>query len=149
MKAISLWQPHATWIALGWKTIETRTHDRFKNLVDQRIAIHAAKRRDWLYPCIPFWKEQILAIEAAKMVQQMHDEMGHILCTAFVGKARWAPNVDCLEREEWTRRACCEICGRFCLFLDGIKPLSDSIPFRGRQGIFYVPDEIIPAEARE
>jgi predicted transcriptional regulator len=41
MKVITLWQPWASFIALGWKTIETRTHDRFKNLVCERIAIHA------------------------------------------------------------------------------------------------------------
>ena len=139
MKAISLWQPHATWIALGWKTIETRTHERFKNLVGERIAIQAAKRADPLFPCTPFWKEDFSGPDMRRMLQRMKDEMGHILCTTLVRDALWTPSCDA----EWNRRACCEVCGRFCLFLDDIKVLSDPIPFRGRQGIFEVPDELI------
>lgn len=45
MKAISLWQPYASLIAAGKKTIETRTHSRRRSLAGQRIAIHAAKRK--------------------------------------------------------------------------------------------------------
>lgn len=46
MKAITIWQPWASLIMSGRKAIETRTHDRFKGLVGQRIAIHAGRRWD-------------------------------------------------------------------------------------------------------
>ena len=46
MKAITMWQPWATWVELGFKTIETRTHARFMSLAGQRIAIHAGKHYD-------------------------------------------------------------------------------------------------------
>lgn len=44
MKAISIWQPWATWIVAGFKTIEVRRHKMFAPLVGQRIAIHATAR---------------------------------------------------------------------------------------------------------
>jgi len=45
-----------------------------------------------------------------------------------------------VEHEEWNRQAMCEVEGKFCLFLEDIKPLTTRIPFRGRQGIFNVPE---------
>ena len=45
MKAISLWQPWASLIAAGAKTIETRSWAPPKAIIGQRIAIHAAKRK--------------------------------------------------------------------------------------------------------
>lgn len=44
MKALTLWQPWASLIALGVKTIETRSWAAPKSLIGQRIAIHASKR---------------------------------------------------------------------------------------------------------
>lgn len=44
MKALTLWQPWASLIAIGVKTIETRSWAAPKSLIGQRIAIHAAKR---------------------------------------------------------------------------------------------------------
>ena len=44
MKAITLHQPWASLIAFLLKPIETRTHDRFRGLVGQTIAIHAGLR---------------------------------------------------------------------------------------------------------
>lgn len=54
MKAITLWQPYASCIAAGLKTIETRSWPAPKALIGQRIAIHAAKR----YP-VPFQDDRI------------------------------------------------------------------------------------------
>lgn len=44
MKAVSLWQPWASLIACGAKTVETRSWPAPRTVVGQRIAIHAAKR---------------------------------------------------------------------------------------------------------
>jgi|GEM_PF-891104 len=46
MKVITLWQPWATWVVLGWKTIETRLHPRFSSLAGQTIGIHAGLKWD-------------------------------------------------------------------------------------------------------
>lgn len=44
MKAISLWQPYASLIALGIKDHETRSWPPPEHLIGHRIAIHAAKK---------------------------------------------------------------------------------------------------------
>lgn len=142
MKAITLWQPWAMFVAVGWKSIETRTHQRFKSLVGQRIAIHAAKKIDEA----SIFNNFVPDMNAPQVVEyrRMIDECkGQILCTATVADARWAPNVDFVEREHWNITAMCEVAGKFCLFLEDIKPLRSRVPFRGRQGIFDVPDELI------
>src|ERR1700694_167443 len=46
MKAISLWQPWASLIACGAKPYETRHWAPPRELIGQRIAIHAAKKVD-------------------------------------------------------------------------------------------------------
>ncbi len=46
MKAISLWQPWASLIACGAKPYETRGYPPPRELIGQRIAIHAAKHVD-------------------------------------------------------------------------------------------------------
>lgn len=43
---ITLYQPWASWIMNGWKTIETRTHDRFRCLSGKIIGIHAGSHFD-------------------------------------------------------------------------------------------------------
>ena len=149
MKAISLWQPWATAVSLKWKTIETRTHARFKSLQGQRIVIHAAKKvdedvTDLFYENLP----RMTALEIENQFRFVEMCRGKIICTAHVITARWAPNVDFDLHEEWNRQALCEVGGKYLLFLDEIKPLKDRIPWRGRQGIFNVPDEVIDAARR-
>lgn len=46
MKAITLWRPWASWIALGHKSIETRLHNRLASLAGKRIAICAGRTYD-------------------------------------------------------------------------------------------------------
>lgn len=52
MKAISLWQPYASLIALGAKTIETRSWAPPAQYLETRIAIHAAKTPAHLGLCV-------------------------------------------------------------------------------------------------
>ena len=143
MEAISLWQPWATFVSVGWKTIETRTHQRFKGLVGQRIAIHATMKVDRLGEWTEHLRPDLSTLDSFNLDRLIGMSRGTIVCTATVTAARWAPNVGFVEREEWNRQAMCEVGGKFCLFLEDIKPLRIRIPFRGRQGIFNVPDELI------
>lgn len=46
MKAITLWEPWASLVVYGEKNWETRSWPIPKNLIGQRVAIHAAKRWD-------------------------------------------------------------------------------------------------------
>ena len=143
MKAITLWQPWATFVAIKWKTIETRTHQRLKLLARQRIAIHASKKIDRLGAWTDYLPPDTSVLQATNMEGLINMSCGTIVCTATVSAVMWAPNVDFVEREEWNEKAMCEVAGKFCLFLEDIKPLKNRIPFRGRQGIFNVPDELI------
>jgi len=142
MKTISLWQPWATLVALKWKTIETRTHARFQSLLtQQRIAIHAAQKVDGdLSPLFYENLPRMNTVQIENLFLFMEMCRGKVICTAKVVNTRWAPNVDFVEREEWNRQALCEVAGKYLLFLDEIEPLKKMVPFRGRQGIFNVPD---------
>ena len=124
------------------KTIETRTHNRFKSFAGKRIAICSGLNFDKS----GIWKEYLppdSLLRICNLLSLTTVTKGTIMCIATVSAARWAPNVDFVEREEWNRKAMCSVAGKFCLFLDDIKPLMSRIPFRGRQGIFNVPDELI------
>ena len=142
MKAISLWEPWATFIMMKKKTIETRTHNRFKGLVGERIAICAALKFDksgiWKDYLPSDWRFSISNLLSLTTVTK-----GTIMCTATVSAARWAPNVDFVERNEWNKKALCEVGGKYCLFLNDIKPVMGRIPVQGRQGIFEVSDSFI------
>jgi len=145
MKAISVYQPHATCIAMKWKTIETRTHARFKLLEGERIAIHAAKKvvpiTTFFCECLPLDGTPHDILKINNIVTFVEICRGKIVCTAQVVKARWAPNVDFDLREEWNRQAMWEVAGKFLLFLEDIE-LINPFPFLGRQGIFNVPDAL-------
>lgn len=136
MKAISLWQPWATWVARGWKTIETRTHNRLKSLAGKRIAIHAANRYDHDAD------DMALGYMDARQ-RGIHDVTeyvrGVIVATARVIDARPLTDDD-------TPAALFDCSGddRYGLILEGIRPIDPPIPCKGRQGIFTVK---IPADA--
>ena len=145
MKAISLYQPDATCVAMKWKTIETRHHSRFKCLAGKRIAIHAAKKvvpmTSFMCECLPLNGTHHDILKINNIVAFVEICRGKIVCTALVTRARWAPNVGFDVREEWNKQAMCEVAGKFLLFLEDIE-LITPFPFRGRQGIFNVPDEL-------
>lgn len=141
MKAISLHQPWAIWVAMKWKTIETRTHDRFKSLLGQRIAIHAAKKVD-----VSALSNRYIPLKDSMLVQNMwlltKMSGGCVVCTAKVVGHGWMGNTNEIERSAFNKQAMCEVAGKFLLFLDDIQMLRDRVPFRGTQGIFNVPDEL-------
>jgi hypothetical protein len=152
MKAISLHQPWATWVALGWKTIETRMHARFKGLVGQRIAIHAAQfvnaaemRTNPYQPARAFDPDMGLIgrIKACR---------GMIVCIGTVTHAYWFDAYAYAEApgayEELCEKAMTSVAGKFLLFLEDIRPLLYPVLFHGRQGIFDVPNELIPEGCR-
>jgi hypothetical protein len=148
VKAISLWQPWATLVSLKLKTIETRTHGRFASLWGKRIAIHATKKFD----NDNYWTIFEMLIQDHMTQRQALDTInssyvfdGKILCTAQVVNARWAPKDNLEMREDWNKQALCEVSGKYCLFLGDIKILKKPIPYKGRQGIFEIPDEVINA----
>lgn len=125
---ISLWNPWAIWVGLGWKTIETRTHRRFASLVGKRIGIHSALKWDdtALETAAPFlsWTQ---LYETEKMLK-----IGGAICwTVYVTEYRELDPLD-------NARALidCTHVTRYGLFLKDVEAI-EVIPCKGKQGIWY------------
>ncbi len=144
MKAISLYPPWSVWVLFNWKTIETRNHDRFKSLIGQRIAIHSSLKVDMNAFFNPWIREKTHSIATAINQGYMVDlSKGKLICTAMIESGCWAPDYEYDVYDQWNLDAMIEIKGRYCLLMKDIRPVWPMIPFRGRQGIFEVPDELI------
>ncbi len=136
MKAITLWQPWASLIALGHKTIETRSWEtRYRG----PLAIHASKRfaraeREMVENEWPF----NLVLNTVEL------PLGYIVATATLracmsldGRERYSPVFrqymdECPYQHEFGNFAR----GRFAWLLDDVQPLAEPIPARGSQGLW-------------
>lgn len=126
---ISLWQPWAQWVSLGWKPIETRTHNRFAGLVGRRIGIHAAVK--WDHNALALASNYLTPDQIQKTDLLMRIGGGAVICTAKVAGHRL------LQKSDETG-ALIE-CGtkRFGLILEDIE-IFTPIPAKGKQGIWYL-----------
>lgn len=133
--AISLWQPWAQWVALGWKPIETRTHRRFLPLLGKEICIHAARKWD------------MKALSIAKKYLTEHQVNQTILMDelepSIVGTARVYYMGELDEHDSQYALCDCSVPGLWGLYLSAIKKFEKPIPCKGHQGIFYVSKEVI------
>jgi len=132
MRALSLWRPWAELIAERRKLIETRRWRMVPTfLLGQRLAIHAATRLD---------EGAIARIfgETGRDVSGVEISPGGcIVCHARVHAVTW------LEDTPHERmRALCECDGLVGIHLTDIRPLRPPRLFRGRQGVFNVPDDL-------
>ncbi len=130
MKCITLWQPWATWIGWGWKTIETRTHERFACLVGRRIAIHAGLK--WDKEALEIASPWINGLQYRDSGSYGHAH-GAVVATAFAQKHSKLS-------AEHSRAAMidCKHTDRQGLFLSDINWLSKPIPAKGKQGIWNI-----------
>jgi hypothetical protein len=138
VRAISLWQPWASLVAVGAKRVETRHWPAPTTIVGQRIAIHATKTRDWLHLCSvePF---------ASYVADREALPLGAIVATVVVDRSRRiTPEAAAqLELEAPHEFAFGNYAGGYAWVLRDVKKLDEPIPFRGSQGIFEVPDELV------
>ena len=155
MKAISLWQPWASLIVLGEKKIETRswyTAYRFP------VLIHAAKRKNLSeMEELAEYDEYVEALQSfipadakSMTVKQMMNAMPY---GAIIGKATLS---DCRT----TRSVTPELSkkelmlgnyepGRYAWILKNPVMFKEPIPYKGEQGFFNVPDELIESCTRD
>lgn len=88
MKALSLWQPWASLIAIGVKPEETRSWPPTSGLVGQRIAIHAAKKP--IEQATEGMPESVMLLIiktlAGTGLDPMNLPLGKVVCTAVVGQ---------------------------------------------------------------
>jgi hypothetical protein len=124
---ITLWQPWATWIMRGWKTIETRRHSNFACLDGKTILIHAGLGVDSQAVFNPY-----LTLEQIKEnPEEIDNGRGHILGSAY------AQYLGCLDPNDGANALIeCETL-RYGLLLDLVTKFDKPIPAIGQQGIWY------------
>jgi hypothetical protein len=134
VKALTLWQPYATLIALGHKRVETRS---WSTEYRGPIAIHAAQREmkpDDIEELL--WLGELHGVELPDLLDLASAwPLGKVVCTADL--------VDCREMTEamiedlspleldvgnWTP-------GRFAWVLENVVPLHP-VAARGKQGLW-------------
>ena len=136
MKAISLWQPWATLMALGYKTIETRG---WRTNYRGPLLIHAAQKKvkmDYDFNKL-----------ICKLVQNpLGFPYGAIVCKVDliecqIMTARNVPSPESLEYELGYY-----VVGRYMWITEKSLMFNHPIPWKGSQGFFDVPDEIVNKE---
>lgn len=129
LPVISLWMPWANWVAVGWKTIETRTHKRFASLKGKRIGIHASVK--WDKDALDLAARYLAGWQIAQTDKFLRIG-GGIICTAHVQDFR--PLNDYDEDEALIE---CSSVQRYGLILEDVEQIP-VIPCRGKQGIWYL-----------
>lgn len=141
MKALPLWQPWATLVAVEAKRVETRSYPpwRLGLQFGQRIAIHATKTRDQLPICgEDYFRDHVPDPDALPL--------GAIVATAILDRAREITAESAaalLARNPQEHAFGLYTPGRWAWFLRDVKRLSVPVPFRGSQGAFDVDDELL------
>lgn len=137
MKAISLWQPWATLMAIGVKKIETRSWPtKHRGL----LAVHAAKK----------WNQNLLYLCQTNPICEALD-FGSLTPREIKGQLFFGAVVavgyleDCVEITQENTPIGDEYLfgdytpGRFMWKFRDIKKITAPIPYRGAQGLFNVP----------
>lgn len=127
---ITLWNPWAMWVMLGWKTIETRLHARFASLEGKWVGIHAAQKWD------ENWRElaqDYLTPEQIEDTPHFILGNGYLLGVAHVLRCRWLP-----ASQKFSEKALidCIYTDRFGIWFDRVERW-DPILVQGKQGIWY------------
>ena len=157
MKCLSLWQPWATLIAVGAKKIETRSwKPPMERGVVMPLAIHAAKKWDHDLRAMcgtePFRSILGLNWSGSTFNKDGHAwvmPLGSIVAVAdLVG---WMTTEQCVRGtgtlapiSEQERAFGDYSVGRFGWLLANVRRLPEPIPYRGAQGLFDIPDSLIP-----
>lgn len=127
---ISMWQPWAQWVELGWKRFETRTHKRFASLLGRRIGIHISQHWD------KNWERDAGLFLSATQIGRTRsfpkEQRGVVRFTVKVDLIR---DLDGIDSD--AALIDCNTVKRFGLRLVEHERLSAPIYMPGRQGIWY------------
>lgn len=136
MRALSLWQPWASAVALGLKSIETR---HWWTGCRGLLAIHAAKR--WTLD-----EREDAAMFADKFDERLRTPpLGCIVATAMLVDCRKTENlIGCISDTELAFGNYAP--GRYGFILEDVRPLPRPVPWRGAQGFFEVDADVIFAD---
>lgn len=140
MRAISLWQPWASAVPLGFKLIETR---HWSTTYRGPLAIHAAIR--WT-------KDQREFASIEHSLGRLPARIPRGAIVAVLDLVDVVPTHELLAtgRVNPIERIYGDYAdGRFGWMFDNVRALPKPIPFTGRQGFFNVPDELVAAAFQE
>jgi hypothetical protein len=156
VKALPLWQPWASLVAVEAKRVETRHWPCPRSLIGKRIAIHATKTKNELWVCAtePFLTRLRQAHDAGTLVFVEGElPLGAIVATVTVDQCceMTADSIAALRASDPDEHAFGNYQpGRFAWVLRDVERLAEPVPWKGSQGIFEVPNEALglPAEPR-
>jgi hypothetical protein len=138
MKAISLWQPWASAIALGIKSFETRS---WSTSYRGPLVIHAAER--WSTD-----QRRFAEVEIAMGRLPANLPLGCLIAVVDIvtvyATEEAGPMISAIERLYGDYSP-----GRFAWQLANVRPLAEPIPWRGALGLFEVPDVILTRALKE
>lgn len=132
MKAISLWQPWASLMAYGFKTVETRSWNTSHR---GPLLIHAGKR-----PMPTIHKRAMEDFESKGINWRTDLPYGCIVAQVEL-IAIWPAESWAIYEKEGAHGD--YSVGRYAWVTDSLKRFLNPIPFRGWQRIFKVPDDIL------
>lgn len=142
MKALTICQPYAELICTGEKRVENRTWPtRYRG----PLAIHAGKSRDWL--TIDRTTEHRGDVDTNGFYVNDLD-FGAIVARAVLIECLRVERIQSGEYDEqypWLRGHE-HVSGPWCWVLDAVARLR-AIPYRGAQGLFSVPDQLLQEAA--
>lgn len=149
MKAISIWQPHASLIISGQKSYETRSWPAWRSLIGHRIWIHAGKAQDDLLDLHEYLVERdaglgtdpdsdafVTALKASGFTYLRELPRGCLLGTAVLAAS--LPTDRLVSPGPFGDFSP----GRYAWRMTDLIPLPKPIPYVGRQGFFEVPDDV-------
>lgn len=153
MKALPLWQPWASLVAVGAKRVETRHWPAYEWLIGQRVVVHAtkvglSKRDERAFLDEPVFRGALTeaGIEIPFGDPGRNLPRGALICTVVIDRCTEitaASAKTLLDRNPSEYAFGNYAPGRFAWVLRDVEVLPEPIPFKGRQGIFDVPDELL------
>ena len=138
MKALTVRQPYAWAIIHGGKDVENRsTAWRYRG----PLAIHAAARLDQQGRTDPdvlrAWNKRMHPLLCDVPNLTLGAIIGVVdLVGVHVERPRWSART-CWCESDWAQIDC------FHLMLANPRPLATPVPYKGRQGLWDVPDELV------
>lgn len=137
MKALTLWQPWATLVAIGAKRIETRS---WNTAYRGPLAIHAAKVRTNLplFYDDPFL--QVLRDAGYKTASDL--PTGCVVATCNLAAIELTTSLFAVDLQEHELEFGDYSLGRFAWFLEDIVKVEQRMPVRGYQGLWNIEFEV-------
>lgn len=149
IRALPLWQPWASLVAYRAKCVETRAYPprRLGLQFGQRIAIHACKTDRELWLCHPDdGPVEFLDHIPSGFPDWDQLPLGAIIATCVLDRAReiTAESAAVLEQRNAPEFAFGNYApGRWAWVLRDVERLAEPVPFRGSQGTFDVPLDLL------